>query len=156
DAYEKAGLNDGEGIVPWSLGKPGITPLDQFKRTVPVSEIRVEVGEEIRIPVYAILKHDSVFGGDYYERARFYPTISGAPAGSSYQGGVFTWTPARADGGKSFTVSFAAEHTTRKGTYPQQQTLTIHVAAPPNQAPTQPHSPVPANQTANQPTDITL
>ena len=133
-----------------------ITPLDQFQRTDPVSVIEVAISETIHIPVYAILKREVPFAGDYYERANFVPSANSLPAGSSYQDGTFTWTPTNDDGGKIYTVYFSADNSVRGGNYHRQQSLTINVAPTPNHPPTTPHTPSPADMATNQSVAPTL
>jgi formylglycine-generating enzyme required for sulfatase activity len=118
-------------IIPPSEEFPFITPLGQFQKTVPVSEIDVTVGQQIRIPVKTIYKVDVPFRGDHYEIALLYPTVTGVPGGSTYSGGIFNWTPRASDGGKSFTVQFAAQATVRGKEYNVTQLLTMRVGAAP-------------------------
>ena len=121
DAYEKAGRD----IVPWSLG-PGITPLDQYKHTVPVTAITAQVGEQIRIPVYAILKVAASSAPDYYVRGGAV-TATGLPPGGTFDDGVFTWTPTVADGGEDFPANFQATGRVGSTDHTESQSLTIHV-----------------------------
>lgn len=121
--YDHAGAS----IVPTAEEFPFITPLSQFQKTVPVSEIDVAVGESIQIPVKAIYKVSVPRGGDHYALLSTHPAVEGLPEGSTYTNGAFKWTPQNRDGGKRYTVKFRAEATVNGKQQNVTQDLTIHV-----------------------------
>jgi alpha-tubulin suppressor-like RCC1 family protein len=147
DAYERTGVD----IVPWNLS-PGITPLDQYKRTIPVNEITVEVGEEIHFAVYSIIKVATSASPDYYARGGSV-TVADLPAGGSFTDGYLTWTPPSAFGGKTFVVRFDATARVGNEDYDRFEVLAIHVAdaaSPPT--PTSTSTSIPTPTATNTPT----
>lgn len=130
-AYDKAGAE----IIAENQQFPWITPLQQYREMLPLNEITVQVGEQIRIPVKGLYKVQVRFGSDHYERTSEYPQASSLPSGSTYSDGIFDWTPQRADMGKSVTIQFQMQVKVANKQQVAAQNLTIHVHAASNQAP---------------------
>ncbi len=138
DAYDTAGAS----IIPAWQEAPFITPLQQFKNTVPVDTIVAQPNQLIRIPVRGIVKQQAAGHTDFYRIGDTDAvTVTGLPPGSAFADGIFSWTPTAADGGKDYIVIFWAAGRVGNKDYTESQSLTIHVAPVPNQPPFMPSTP---------------
>jgi len=127
-AYDRVGA----GLISPSEEIPAITPLQMFRKLNPITSIDARVGEQISIPVKGIYKVVVPFGGDHYKVSNSYPVASSLPSGSTYKGGVFSWTPTDDDAGEAYRVTFTASELVGLSVHTVSQTLTISVrAAPP-------------------------
>lgn len=121
-------------IKDWA--EPGwITPLQQFRQTAVVSDIDLQVGEQIRIPIKGVYLTQGADGSSHYEYTLLHPLVNLLPDGSTYSRGIFEWIPQRGDAGKNYTVQFQAQAIVEGKERTATQNLTIHVQAAPNQAP---------------------
>lgn len=118
-------------------------PSEMYETTVPVSEISVKVGEEIRIPVYpVVVSHGARWTSHTYQTGVDVPekvSISGQPENAEwkedlthpYRARTLSWTPEPKDAGNSYTVAFkiAGSRFTTDGnlSFDVTQELTIHV-----------------------------
>lgn len=144
-AYDSAGV----GIIPASLEVFQISPLQQFNRTTPIASIDVAVGENVRIPVKAVVKVPFPLGGDYYQYGGLLGLPNG-PSGSTFENGVFTWTPTNADANQTYDMLFVASTDIDGTLYNTSQAFTIRVGPATNQPPSIPSGPSPANGSTNQ------
>jgi formylglycine-generating enzyme required for sulfatase activity/plastocyanin len=128
--YDSANMS----IIPGLQEIPWISPLQHFNRTTPVSSITVAVNEAITIPVKGVVKVPVAWGVDKYQHGGSI-TILTEPAGSTFENGVFTWTPTITDANQSYKMEFWAFADVNGELYFDSQSFTIMVgAAPPQQS----------------------
>lgn len=115
DAFSCVGLVEaaldvaGRGTIPWNGEFFAITPLEMFRATRPITDVRERVGKAVEIPVYGVtLDVRSPYVGTtmrgFYQRHYDYEiAASSKPEGSTFQGSpdsgyTFSWTPTVDDG----------------------------------------------------------
>lgn len=123
------------------------TPVEMFEATVPVSEISVKVGKEVKIPVYPVVIDKSsditwstgfyIAGNPTANAALFLganPPESGWSVDNThpYRARVFTWTPKPSDAGSTVTLNFEMRGSVAldagySKSYVAKQSLDIHV-----------------------------
>lgn len=132
------------------------SPVETFEATVPVRNITVKVGEEVRIPVYPVVVAPSSVSIDskigYYlagnahitaaVNATATTTVTGMPQGAIFSGvddnhpysaQSFIWTPQPSDAGSTILLDFKMTGSVKKTgsakthTFDITQTLDIHV-----------------------------
>ena len=93
-------------------------PSEMFEATVPVSEITVKVGEELRIPVYPVISTDLTNGNSQWYRVGVdvseVVSVNGQPETAvwkedlthPYRARTLIWTPEPKDAGTSDTIYF--------------------------------------------------
>jgi len=97
------------------------SPVEMFEKTNYISEITVNVGDEVKIPVYPVVidkSSDVIYSTGFYRAGN--PgvnapiLVSGTPEESDwkvdlthpYHARTFTWTPKNSDAGRTFILSF--------------------------------------------------
>ncbi|MCZ6856418.1 MAG: hypothetical protein O7F70_00315 [Gemmatimonadetes bacterium] len=124
------------------------SPVEMFEATVPVRDITVRVGEEVRIPVYPVVIDPAanvVLETGYYlagnRDVTVTMTVAGLPQGATFSGEdnnhvyrarSVVWTPQPSDAGSTILLDFnmtgtVATNWSGTHTFNVTQTLDIHV-----------------------------
>jgi len=93
-------------IVPKAVEIPFLYPYDQYKRTKPIDEITLKVGESCNIDVFGVVYDDTEKYIKTSDGVGIYDKPNNAnwfEIGDEYR---FSWTPSQSDAGKSFDVYF--------------------------------------------------
>ncbi len=116
----------GKSIIEPVFEFPFITPIEQYKLTIPVNEITLESGVLEMIPVRGIVWDEA--NNEYTDNpSKYILSVSNKPPGSTFRDNILTWTPEHADVGNSYTISFTATANVGDESYTRIQSLIINV-----------------------------